>query len=53
MRYALSPVRKTRGRPRLYQEWIANDRTLRNIIAQMREEAAKATQLIMAELAGN
>jgi hypothetical protein len=45
-------VSRTEPEARLYQEWIANDRELRNIIAQMREEAAKATQLIMAELAG-
>ena len=45
--------RLTEPEARLYQEWIANDRKLRNIIAQMREEAAKATQLIMAEPAGN
>ena len=31
----------------LYQEWIANDRQLRALIAQMREVAAEATELIM------
>jgi len=30
----------------LYQEWIANDRHLRAIITQMRQVAAKATELI-------
>jgi hypothetical protein len=33
----------------LYQEWIANDRQLRAIITQMREVAAKATELIRNE----
>ncbi|MGH3695100.1 MAG: DUF6788 family protein [Pseudonocardiaceae bacterium] len=36
---------------RLYQEWITNDRQLRALIAQMREIAAKATELIMKEQA--
>lgn len=31
----------------LYREWIANDRRLRAIIDQMREIAAKATELIL------
>jgi hypothetical protein len=31
----------------LYQEWIANDRRLRAVIDQMREVAAKATELIL------
>ncbi|MGI8751440.1 MAG: DUF6788 family protein, partial [Acidimicrobiales bacterium] len=31
---------------RLYQEWIDNDRRLRALIANMREVAAKATDLI-------
>ena len=31
----------------LYQQWIDNDRELRSLIAQMREVAAKATQLIL------
>ncbi len=31
----------------LYQQWIANDRRLRALIAQMRQVAAKATDLIM------
>ena len=29
----------------LYQEWIANDRRLRRLIAQMRQVAAKAAEL--------
>lgn len=33
----------------LYQRWIANDRQLRAIITQMREVAAKATELIRNE----
>jgi hypothetical protein len=36
---------------RLYQDWIANDRQLRQLIARMRAEAAKATELIMKEAA--
>ena len=33
----------------LYQGWIANDRQLRAIITQMRQVAAKATELTMNE----
>ena len=33
----------------LYQEWIANDRQLRDVITQMRHVAAKATELIIQE----
>lgn len=33
----------------LYQKWIANDRRLRALIDQMREVAAKATELILEE----
>ena len=33
----------------LYQQWIGNDRQLRALITQMREVAAKATQLILQE----
>ena len=33
----------------LYQEWITNDRQLRAIITQMRQVAAKATELTMKE----
>ena len=32
-----------------YQEWIANDRQLRAIFTQMRDVAAKATELIRSE----
>ncbi|MGO9754012.1 MAG: DUF6788 family protein [Solirubrobacteraceae bacterium] len=35
----------------LYQEWIANDRQLRHVIAQMREVAAKATELKLKQAA--
>jgi hypothetical protein len=31
---------------RLYQEWIGNDRKLRALITEMRQVAAKATELI-------
>ena len=30
---------------KLYQEWIANDRQLQRLVAQMRQVAAKATEL--------
>jgi hypothetical protein len=33
----------------LYQEWIANDRHLRDVIAKMREIAANATDLLLEE----
>ncbi|GAC1376833.1 MAG: hypothetical protein NVSMB4_05950 [Acidimicrobiales bacterium] len=33
----------------LYEEWIANDRTVRSLLAEMREIAAKAQALILAE----
>jgi len=33
----------------LYQQWIANDRQLRALITQMRQVAAEATELMMAE----
>jgi hypothetical protein len=36
---------------RLYGEWIANDRQLRAVIKQMRQVAAKATDLILKEAA--
>ena len=35
----------------LYQEWIANDRRLRRIIQQMRQIAAKATELRLKQAA--
>jgi hypothetical protein len=31
-----------------YREWIANDRQLRRIVAQMREVAAQAREIILA-----
>lgn len=31
----------------LYQQWIANDRQLRDLVSQMRTVAAKASQLII------
>jgi Family of unknown function (DUF6788) len=39
--------RLTAREAELYQEWIANDRHLRAIVNQMREIAAKATELIL------
>lgn len=36
----------------LYQEWIANDRQLRRLVAQMRQVAAKAAELKLKEAAG-
>lgn len=41
--------RLTQRQAELYQEWIANDRKLRDIIAQMRTIAAKATELQLSE----
>jgi len=35
----------------LYQEWIANDRQLRRLIQQMRQIAAKATELRLKQAA--
>ena len=32
---------------RIYEEWIANDRQLRNVLAEMREIAAKAEAIIL------
>ena len=37
--------RLSQAEAHLYQEWIANDRRLRLLIRQMREVAAKATEL--------
>ena len=34
----------------LYQEWIANDRVVRGLLSQMREVAAEAQTLILAEV---
>lgn len=39
--------RLTEAEADLYQEWITNDRTLRALIAEMRQVAAQATELIM------
>ena len=36
---------------KLYQEWIANDRRLRHLIQQMRQVAAKATELKLKQAA--
>jgi hypothetical protein len=36
----------------LYQEWIANDRLVRELLTQMRTVASKATQLILNEDSG-
>jgi hypothetical protein len=34
---------------RLYEQWIANDRTVRSLLAEMRDVAAEAQSLILAE----
>jgi hypothetical protein len=39
------------GEAQLYNEWIANDRRVRAVLAQVRAVAAKATELIMSEAA--
>ncbi len=39
----------TEREARLYQQWIANDRTLRAIVGEMRALAAEAQALILAE----
>jgi hypothetical protein len=36
---------------KLYQQWIDNDRKMRKLIAQMRQVAAKATQIHLAAAA--
>lgn len=41
--------RLTEAEADLYQQWITNDRTLHALIAQMRQVAAKATELIIHE----
>lgn len=43
--------RLTAREAELYKEWIANDRRLRALIGQMRQVAAKATELLMKEAA--
>ena len=45
--------RLTAREAELYQEWIANDRHLRAIVDQMREVAAKATELILEDARRN
>jgi hypothetical protein len=34
---------------RLYQQWIANDRTARSLLGEMRDVAAKAQAILLAE----
>ena len=41
--------RLTERQAELYQQWIANDRTARSLLAQMRAIAEEATALILAE----
>ena len=41
--------RLTQREAELYQEWIANDRRHRALVAKMREVAAKATELLLKE----
>jgi len=43
--------RLTEREAELYQEWIANDRQLRHLIQQMRQIAAKATELKLKQAA--
>jgi hypothetical protein len=43
--------RLTENEADLYQEWIDNDRQLRHLIQQMREVAAKATELKLKQAA--
>lgn len=43
--------RLTPAQAELYSEWIANDRRLRDLIAQMRQVAAKAAELQLAQAA--
>lgn len=43
--------RLTQAEAELYQEWIANDRRHRALVAKMREVAAKATELLLEEKA--
>jgi Family of unknown function (DUF6788) len=43
--------RLTETEAQLYEEWIANDRRLRHLIAQMRQIAAKATELKLKQAA--
>jgi len=41
--------RLTPGEAALYSEWIGNDRQVRALIAEMREVAAKAQQILLEE----
>lgn len=43
--------RLTPPQAELYQQWIDNDRHMRDLIAQMREVAAKATELHLTQQA--
>jgi hypothetical protein len=43
--------RLTETEAQLYEEWIANDRQLRGLIQQMRQIAAKATELKLKQAA--
>jgi len=44
--------RFTPSQAALYSEWIGNDRQVRALIAEMREVAVKAQQLMLEEVAG-
>ncbi len=44
--------RLSRAEAELYQEWIANDRRLNDLIGQMRHVAARAAQLRLEQAAG-
>jgi len=39
------------GEAKLYKEWIDNDREMRRLIAQMRQVAAKASEIRLAQTA--
>ena len=41
--------RLSKAEAELYSDWIANDRQLRAILSQMRQVAARATELMLAE----
>lgn len=45
--------RLTEAEARLYEQWIANDRTARALLGKMREVAAEAAALILAEEASD
>jgi hypothetical protein len=48
-RVALLSLKSPQREAELYQEWIANDRRHRAIIAKMREVAATPTALLLKE----